>query len=214
MVTDSSATRSGSATGQGSRWMWSPWRRSQASAARWGVIGASSNSRVSTASSTTSGPTAVPDVGLEEVHELHAGRHGGVVGPPLEVPGHPVDEPVGGPPDGQVPRGGIVPSGRVGVGLDRDGQPPDTVEEARAALDDAVGLVGPVHVVGGWPDEEVEEPERVGTDGGQVARRCHQVALGLGHLGPAHPDHALGVTAGRTARGDPRGRCPRRPAPW
>ena len=50
----SSATSSGSATGHGRRWMWSPWRRSHASAVTCGVIGASSSSRVSTASSTTS----------------------------------------------------------------------------------------------------------------------------------------------------------------
>ena len=41
------------------RWMWSPWRRSHASAARCGVIGASSSNRVSTASLDHLGVTAV-----------------------------------------------------------------------------------------------------------------------------------------------------------
>ena len=48
------------------------------------------------------GMAAVADVGLDQVHELHARGHRRVVGPPLEVAGDPVDQPVGGPADGQV----------------------------------------------------------------------------------------------------------------
>ena len=34
----------------------------------------------------------------------------------------------------------------------------------------------------------------------QVARRCHQVALGLGHLGPVHADHPLGEERAKGSR--------------
>ena len=76
---------------------------------------------------------------------------------------------------------------------------PQPVEEAAAAVDDLVGLVGPVDVVDRRPDEEVEQAQRVGADRVEVVLGRDQVALGLGHLGPVHADHALGEVAARTA---------------
>ena len=68
----------------------------------------------------------------------------------------------------------------------------DAVEESAAAVDDLVGLVGPVDVVGRRSDEEVEEAQSVGADGLEVLLGRDEVALGLGHLRARESDHALG----------------------
>ena len=68
----------------------------------------------------------------------------------------------------------------------------DAVEESSAALDDLVGLVGPVDVVGRRPGEEVEEAQPVGADGLVVLLGRDEVALGLGHLRAGESNHALG----------------------
>ena len=71
-------------------------------------------------------------------------------------------------------------------------QPPHAVEEVAAALYYLVGLVGPVEIVLGRPDEEVENSQRVGAHRVEVHLRRDQVALGLRHFCPVHADHALG----------------------
>ena len=95
-----------------------------------------------------------------------------------------------GPADGPVVVGLVAgPEPVVGGRL---GEPPQPVEEAAAALDDLVGLLRPVEVVGRRPDEEVEQPQAVGADGLVVPLGRDEVALRLRHLRPVHPDHALG----------------------
>ena len=69
---------------------------------------------------------------------------------------------------------------------------PQPVEEAPAPVNDLLGLLRPVHVVERRPDEEVEQAEGVGAHRVEVVLGRDQVALGLGHLGPVHADHALG----------------------
>src|SRR5665213_1330604 len=58
----------------------------------------------------------------------------------------------------------------------------DAVEESSAAVNDLVGLVGPVAVVSRWAHEEMKESKCVGADGVEILLGRDEIALGLRHL--------------------------------
>ncbi len=80
---------------------------------------------------------------------------------------------------------------RLTFTLARCERTPEAVEEAAAPLDHLLGLLGPVHVVERRPDEKMEEAQPVGAHRLVVMLGRNEIALGLGHLGAVHADHAL-----------------------
>jgi len=75
------------------------------------------------------------------------------------------------------------------------GESVEPIKESTTAVNDLVGLVIPVEVVGGRSREKVEEPKTIGPTVSKYSGR-DEVALGLGHLRSGESDHALREQSG------------------
>ena len=146
----------------------------------------------------------------DRVVKLHDRRDGGVVAPTIKVAGDARDGAVRRLANREVALVGRLVKAHV-VKL---AETIEALEEAPAALDHVIGLVGPVQVVPRRAGEEVIEPQSVGPDGLVVVLRGNEIALGLGHLRAPQANHALGEESlERLARAIPE-RARRRRGPF
>ena len=157
-------------------------------------MGASSSNSVSTDSSSVADAGAACGLGVavQDVGVLPQRRHGGVVGPALEVLGHPVDQTVSGFGDLVVVR---RPVGRSAP-LDPSASPVASRHTRsrkwrQPSMTSSVWSVQSKSSAGGptnrWKIRNESAPTRV-----EVLLGRDQVAFGLGHFRAVHADHALG----------------------